>query len=231
MIDEIIITVTKRLPAVVPHLRGRALWLALAGEELKTVDSYYRAMRGIIDALYSGVISDVEFRNELAGIISRELNQAVQQAFDESDIGAYGPILTALENMIQAEYSFIHQLGDEILHANQSQSGAAQFYSRAQVWANRWNDAYNMAKRMIAELFGERMEWVYGDAEHCDTCRSLNGIVAYAKEWDELNVYPGSPPNGSLDCGGWRCQCSLVPTDAKKTRGAISRIRAITRGR
>lgn len=45
----------------------------------------------------------------------------------------------------------------------------------------------------------------------------LNGIVAYAREWNEYGIHPQSPPNDLLECGGWRCQCRLVSTAKRVT--------------
>jgi len=67
--------------------------------------------------------------------------------------------------------------------------------------------------------------WVIGETEvSCSTCLALNGIVAYASEWEESGVHPQGPQNGALACGGWNCDCSLDTTNARRTRDALGRI-------
>jgi hypothetical protein len=83
---------------------------------------------------------------------------------------------------------------------------------------------------MIAAHYGQRMMWVYGDADHCSTCEQLNGIVAYASEWETLGVKPQSPPNPLLQCGGWRCKCSLRVTDRRRSPKAFETIMNIVGG-
>ena len=74
------------------------------------------------------------------------------------------------------------------------------------------------------------MVWVYGETEHCETCRQLNGIVARATEWQRIGVRPQNAPNGLLDCGGWNCQCAINPTTQRRTPGAYDKIIGIIRG-
>jgi hypothetical protein len=38
---------------------------------------------------------------------------------------------------------------------------------------------------------------------------------------------PQNAPNDSLECGGWKCDCSLTPTDARRTPGAYGKIEEI----
>ena len=60
--------------------------------------------------------------------------------------------------------------------------------------------------------------------EHCATCAALDGLVAYAVDWERSGVKPQNPPNGALECGGWRCDCSLVPTKERATNNAFDEI-------
>ena len=98
-----------------------------------------------------------------------------------------------------------------------------QFGSRVDIWANRYPETENRARMHFGGK--QRLEWVLGATEkHCSTCAALNGIVAFAEEWEESGVQPQSPPNGALECGGWQCDCSLVPTDRRRSANALTRI-------
>ena len=71
----------------------------------------------------------------------------------------------------------------------------------------------------------QRMKWELGETEeHCETCAALNGIVAFAREWETLGVHPQDAPNNKLECGGWQCGCTLTPTSQRRTSDAYGRI-------
>ena len=219
---DVIKAIVKRYPAALKGLRGGALLIALTGEmvEVKTVDYYFRALRGLIQAVYNNIMGG-EFIDIMANLIQGQLTRAFQFALDEVGSDWFPELQTELDAMIASEYTFVDQLFRDIIDARMDGTGIDPLLARAQIWANRWNDAYNTAKLMIQSLFGERLMWVYGAAEHCDECLSLNGIVAFAKEWQELGVRPQSPPNALLTCGGWRCKCSLVPTNQRRSPNAF----------
>jgi hypothetical protein len=106
-----------------------------------------------------------------------------------------------------------------------------QFQSRVDMWVNRYEDTKNEAILFYSEK-NQRLRWVYGDTQHCETCAQLNGIVAFASEWEQAGVQPQSPPNDLLTCGGWNCQCILEPTDDRRSPDALTRIMdAITAGK
>lgn len=235
LVRDTITGIVKRVPAVLPHLKGDALVIALAGEsprpydETKTVQTYYNALRSAVSAVYNNTMG-YEFTNILFTVMVNELVQAKQAAYDESDISILPEAEQYVSGVIQNEASYIEGYYLDIRAARLKGLPLEPLLQRARTWANRWNDVYNAVKRLISAAYGEKMIWVYGDADHCSTCEQLNGIVAYAKEWQDLGVQPQSPPNGKLRCGGWRCQCQLAPTDQRKTRGAVAKISAIVGG-
>jgi len=105
-----------------------------------------------------------------------------------------------------------------------------QFQSRVDLWVSRYEDTKNEAILFYSEK-GQRLRWVYGDTQHCETCAQLNGIVAFASEWETAGVQPQSPPNELLECQGWHCACTLEPTDDRRSADALTRILdAITAG-
>lgn len=232
---SIITSITKRIPSIVPLLRGRALVIALSGadpepyDETKTVATYYRSLSSLVRAVYAGVMYS-EFIDLAYSVMNNELNQAKQAAYDAGGVEPFPEAEDYVDRVRASEASFLPAFYEDIQTARANKSPIEPLLARCQVWANRWNDVYNSVLSMISAIFGEKQIWVLGQAEHCNTCRSLNGIVAYAKEWQELGVSPQNPPNTYLDCGGWNCKCALVATDQRKTRNATQRIYSITRG-
>ena len=64
--------------------------------------------------------------------------------------------------------------------------------------------------------------WRLGRTEqHCSTCFALNGTVASATDWVISGIRPQAAPNARLECGGWRCDCSLDVTDEPLSAGGV----------
>src|SRR5512146_222316 len=123
-----------------------------------------------------------------------------------------------LTKIIEGEQSCVASLADFIREAQGNGTSFDQLSRRFDSWGNRFTDVRNQAKLILGK--DEKLEWVYGDTEHCDTCARLNGKVKRASVWAAY-VQPRNPPNAKLDCGGWRCQCELMPTDKPVTRGRL----------
>ena len=106
----------------------------------------------------------------------------------------------------------------------------SRFRSRIDLWVNRYNEVINEARVYFGDE--QKLVWQLGATEeHCETCSRLNGIVAYAREWDIANIKPQNPPNGKLECGGWNCDCSLEPTDKRRSPNALTRLLDIAMSR
>lgn len=225
---SLIRTLAARLPAVVPHLRGRARWIALAqGGEYKTYDYFLKELERMVSNVYGGNLGG-EFIDIMASLIQGQLTQAFTQAWaDEGGEGELPEYLTEpLTSMILGQYVHVDQFYRDIVDARVDQTPIGPLLARAGAWANRWNEAYNYAVRLITAQTGGKMQWVLGIAEHCDTCLALNGIVAFATEWE----ISGFQPQGSmLQCKGYNCKCSLIPTNARRSPKALDRLMRIAR--
>lgn len=75
-----------------------------------------------------------------------------------------------------------------------------------------WVEALRgLGLRGTASAKGNMMvTWRYGDTEHCDTCRSLNGKRRRLKWFTGKGYIPREPGSATLDCNGYNCQCQLV---------------------
>ena len=222
----------KSYPEVTPLLNNQARYIAALRPpaEIKTEDAYYRQIWNRTLELYRGEIDAGDFVGAMAEIIQEQLTKAFREALRDNELD---PDLVnedgegfkdELEDMILNEFDFVDGFAADIQQAAKDDAGFEQFQTRAGMWANRYNDAYNQAQVIIGEQYGINLEWVYGEAEHCETCLSLNGIVARASVWDELGVKPQQPPNDILECGGWNCKCSLQPTDKRQSPKAYETI-------
>lgn len=222
----------KLVPQVVPLLNKRARWMLYVPAEYKTYDYMLSVITGLVRGVYSGTVGG-QFIDTMANLISGQLTQAYRQAWeDEGTTEYFAPdyLASSLEAMILSQYDFVDQFYRDIVDARIDTTSIDPLLVRAGMWANRWNEAYNEAVRLITVENGGKLMWQYGEAEHCDTCRALNGIIAFAKEWDTLGVKPQNAPNNMIECGGWNCQCALVSTDKRRSPGAYGRIEAAIMG-
>jgi hypothetical protein len=208
------------VPDVIPLL-GSAFY--------KTYDYMLGVITHAVTSVYNGFMGG-EFVDILQSLITGQLTQAFNQAWEDSGETSFSLpdyLQSALDAMIQTNinFDFIYGYYTDIVDARVDGTPLQPLLSRADLWANRYNEAYNQAAALIVQANGGKLEWVLGATEqHCQTCAALNGIVAYAWEWEEAGVHPQSAPNHALECGGWKCDCSLSPTDKRKTRGAMERI-------
>lgn len=221
----------KVYPDILPLLKGRARWVAFAdGGEYKTYDYYLQQLTRLITSVYNGNLAG-EFIDIMANLIQGQIYQAVNQAWLDSGMDGELPDYLAelADNIVLSQYDHVDQLYRDIVDARLDGTPLGPLLARAPLWATRWNEAYNQAMLAIAAEMGERMVWRLGATEkHCRTCAGLNGVVAYASEWETLGIQPQNAPNDALECGGWRCDCSLEVTDQRRSPNAFETIMNVT---
>ena len=209
-----VIRTIKAVPEVIPHLGGA----------YKTYPYFLARIEGLVKGLYAGNVGG-EFTDVFANLISGQLKDAYTRAWkDEGGEGALPDYLdAAYQEAVANQYSFVDQYYRDIVDARIDKTSIEPLLVRAGMWANRWNQAYNDSVRLITLQNGGRLKWELGDAEHCSTCLALDGIVAYAKEWDTIGIKPQSD---RLECHGYNCKCSLTQTDQRRTSDAYGKIEA-----
>lgn len=218
------------VPDVMKYLSGKARWLGARPVAYKTFDFMLTQIVGLVRGVYRGNIRG-EFIDVMANLISGQLSQAYRRAWaDEGDGGEFPDYLQiSLDDMILGQYDYVDGYYRDIIDAALDGTPIEPLLKRAELWAQRWTEAYNEAVRLITLNNGGKLEWQLGETEeHCPECSALNGIVAFAREWDTLMVRPQNPPNTRISCGGWRCDCKLTPTTKRRTPNAYGRIEEIT---
>lgn len=198
-----------------------ALNIKTYGYMLDHVDKYARD-------LYSGNMTRDQFVNSMADLIEQQLRRAWNEGMRNNELDPQTDMTDEWEQVYQElvtdQFNYIEGYADAIIQGAKNESGVDQFRARASLWANRYNETVDISQRVTADK-GDKSQWVLGETEqHCDTCYRLNGIVAYTSEWEELGVHPQGAPNELLECGGWRCDCSLVPTDKRRSPKAFETI-------
>jgi hypothetical protein len=220
------------VPDVLKYLSGKARFLAYKPAAYKTYDYMLRQIEGLVKAVYAGNIAGA-FIDTMSNLISGQLTQAYNQAWkDEEGQGEFPDYLqVSLDDAILNQYDFVDQYYRDIVDARVDKTSIDPLLFRAALWAQRWTESYNEALRLITLESGGNMIWTLGATEtHCPECAAFDGIVARAKEWDTLNIKPQNAPNKHLTCGGWQCDCSLLPTDKRRSPNAYGRLEAVLAG-
>lgn len=200
--------------------------LRVAG--IKSQDYYEANLKRLVRSLYKGDIDELEFTFVFGDLITGQLTKAwnegmLENGVLEDDMTDEWRIM--LGDIITQEKGQVGEYANAIISASMlTNEPIDPLLARASLWANRYQDVYNQAVIATADE-KTKLEWVMGATEeHCSTCYALNGLVAYAREWEEMAVKPQQPPNTMLECGGWRCQCSLQPTTNRHTRNVKTKI-------
>jgi len=216
----------RAVPDVLPRL-SHATRLALSElTPYKTYEFFLTAIEGLVNSLYQGLIGGI-FIDTLANLISGQLADAYQRAWSDdghfTDLPPY--LAAALESMTLTQYEHVDQFYRDIIDARVDGTSIAPLLNRAQLWAGQWNTAYEEAQRLITVENGGNMIWREGDTEEkCPQCVALDGVVAYAREWEELGVHPKGFPNDKLGCKGGHCDCTLKPTTQRRSPKAYNTI-------
>lgn len=189
----------------------------------KTEAYYERALNRAVLDFYQGGDAGA-FIDKMLYLIDEQFGRAWREG--ARDVGYNPQDFTeeddaVLQERINAEREFILDYADRIEKAREAGDPVKPFQDRVSLWAGRYNEVRDQAR---AHFGGKEqmLIWRVGPTEHCDTCQTLDGTIAPASEWEEAHgrgIYPKSP---ELDCHGFRCQCELYVTDAKRpTEGGI----------
>ena len=201
------------------------------GIDVKTPGYYARVMWEAVRELYAGDIEAYDFEEVMLRLISEQLRKAwnagmvelnLDPQTDQTEEGeAY------LQEIMTSELDYVGPLAEDIIAAAEKKESIEQFRARVDIWVGRYEDTKNEAILFYSEK-NQRLVWHFGATEkHCRTCEQLDGIVAFASEWETAQVMPQSPPNGLLECGGWQCDCRLEPTDQRRSPDALNIIMQI----
>jgi len=193
-------------------------------EGIKTIAYYDRSLSRAVRDFYGGEIDAGEFIDEMIRLVEGQLTRAWNEGMRGNGLDPRKDMTDAwrgiLQGEINSEMDHILDYAGQIEQAAASQAPIAPLMGRVALWVNRYQDMLNLSLITTAKQ-DDRFKWIYGDTQHCETCASLNGVVATKEQWDASGFRPQNPPNQMLDCGGWRCQCRLEKTEEPVTEGGI----------
>lgn len=159
---------------------------------------------GMHDAIDSGFTDAWHSGMRRFGILPSEMTDAEQ-----------GRLLVEINN--QAAY--IPNFAAAIAEARENDGSLHALLTRAELWANEYRRIENLAAMMAGG--DKKGKWIYGDTvKHCDACSLYAWRVYRMSVWNKwLGPADQMPGGRGLACGGYRCDCDIVPTDEPITRG------------
>jgi hypothetical protein len=213
--------IVKRIPQVRPLLTPRARWMTASPAPYKTAEFMTATIERMVRTVYEGYLGG-EFIDIMANLIQGQFTQAYTRTVLGEGLVMDAEFEAHLDELILGQFDFVDQYFRDIINARIDATPIDPLLARASLWGNRYNEVVSEANAEIARRFGKRLVWRLGATEqHCTTCAALNGIVAFAREWDAAGFKPQAAPNALLECGGWRCDCSLTITDQRRSPRAL----------
>ena len=193
-------------------------------EQSRGESDYAASLRATFRALWLDLVSYDAFFQAMMVAIRRGLTQAFEDGAKECGVlpEEFSPVeRMELEQRVFDQYNYIGGFATAIEAGSKANGGKlGPLMTRAELWVNRYKDIVNRAKTMACK--DQKLVWTLGRTEiHCSSCLKLNGKVKRASQWERAGIRPQHP---DLECGGWRCDCSLEPTDAPMSMGPLPRI-------
>lgn len=226
MLEQTIKAVVRRYPEIMPYLKGAALWYAIGNSGAKSYEYFLNNIEGLVKGVYDGNVGG-DFIDILKNLILGQISDAYEQAWGDEGMDGDLPdyLQAATHEAIQEQYDYVEAFYKDVVDARVDKTPIDPLLQRALLWANQWNAAYNDAVLKINVENGGKLVWREGDTvKKCETCSKLDGIVAYASEWEALGVHPQGFPNELLECKGGHCDCKLESTDQRRSPKAYDMI-------
>jgi hypothetical protein len=200
---------------------------------VKTYDFFLSTIQKLVKSVYQGNL-DNEFITIMYHLIDGQLRDAYQTALDDAGLSPDEVTETMkqqLDGMIAEQQQYVEGYYNDIVSARVDGKPIDSLLSHADIWANQWKATNNAATLEVTKELGGKLEWVLGATEeHCNTgdhdrpgigCQNLSGMVLFAREWEQAGI---APQTKQTNCGGWRCDCSLVPTNKRRTYGGLNKL-------
>lgn len=204
---------------------------------------YLNTLLDLIDRAFSGQLGMLEFAAEMRVTVDEFFPQAYTAGLTDGGVPVSSmndPEVSDADRQrlsfeIGREQEFTNKFVNELFVSlmNARASGDPQqvedvrnrFTNRLVLWQDKLQGIYNLG--VVSARGDQMMEWMLGPTEeNCRSCVAAGGQVHRGSQWLEHGVMPQSK---NLECGGWRCQCSLVPTD-KAANGRLRTVPLYTPG-
>lgn len=182
-------------------------------------------LRASVRGLWAGEYTAAEFQGNMLLVLDVGYRGAWMSGATDFGINSESELtdaeLNALNTLIFEAYGHVAGLAEFVQEHSRANGGLlGDCVARLPLWYSRYDQAVNQGRVMAGQ--DQKLMWVLGRTEQsCSSCLKLAGQVRRGSFWYEHDVLPRVPNSPVLACGGWRCDCSLVPTDEPMSRGRL----------
>lgn len=208
---QIIQTVVRRFPAVVPHLSPAAWDVLKAAPGYDGIRNIY--FGEVFDAVYDYLTGNrpvTSFRASMQRAMVQAFGDTVDIAYVDGggDLPLDDETLDWYNSQVSAEMGFIEELFGRLREEWAGIDPATEAEARATGYVFRLDALYAEAKMRGSKNI--LLTWHLGRTEkHCSTCAELDGQSHRISWYLDRNYIPRRP-HASMECGGFRCDCTLT---------------------
>jgi len=195
-------------------LRNKA-WAGLKGFD-STRTQFVILLQNAIETAQSGTGSPRVFRIQLREMLRTFGRTAYQDGLEDGGVNRADMDErdeNALRQFLVEQSGYVDNFAASVYAGTMSERAARV---HAEMWANKsLRGAYNLGKASAA--WNVPHQWQLGmTEEHCTDCLRLNGQVHRMRDYRTRGWIPGSD---KLECGGFHCDCRLMPVPGERARG------------
>ena len=183
-----------------------------------TAEEYEYIVGTMGSQLESGALEQDDFSQTMKEVIAIAILLAFLRASKKTEAQLTERELKIIAENVQVGQDAADNMADEIAAGRYTVTDEKPKPPSIMARAILWGAAI-LGIQAVGQLFRDDdpfWEWRVGPTEHCSDCLRLNGQVHRGSEWLSSGWSPQSP---SLECHGYRCQCSLAPSYGPSSGG------------
>ena len=182
-----------------------------------TIRDFSKDAQKIVDSYLHGKMGYANARNAFSRLVDEAWINVSEQAWADG-----GRDLASLSNKLLTEElsrqrEFANNLFERLKDGKDGAVAAGESpldvgLGAGDRWASGLRGQYNQIKMQTqAGKRATRYVWALGATEeHCMTCSELAAGEAHTMDWFLTRGYIPGMNGANLECGGWRCDCTLL---------------------
>ena len=201
-------------------IEAAALWLAeREGVTLKTIGQvvtrYNDQLTNAVYDVWNGHSAAVDLRRAhkamLKDFAPRVYEEGMREGgIDEIDEEDQEALDEAVGDWLGSQFDHVNQFARDVDDAKKNKDGRPVILDRVSMWVDSLRSLGDLGRAYA--LKNEKGQWKFGATEqHCETCLKLSKMKPHRVSWFvERGYIPRQNGSDTLECGGWKCDCSIV---------------------
>lgn len=197
---------------------ARQRFVASAGVATKTISQvvtkYNDQLTNAVHDVWNGHSSAIDLRRAHKAMLKDFAPKVYEEGLregsvDELDDEDQAVMDEAVGDWLGAQFEHINSFAKDVETAKGDKDLRPAILDRVAMWVDSLRSLGDLGKAYA--LKNERGQWVLGATEkHCDTCLKLSNMKPHRLSWfTERGYIPRQNGSGTLECGGWLCDCEI----------------------